>query len=209
MIKRFLHNLVNLLFPRLCASCSTKIQKGYLCPNCYSSIEFIKTYTTQNLISICRYKEPIKTLIYQFKYGNRDYLTEVFSELIKKHLNRIRPNLSSYDYVIPVPLHKYKLKERGYNQAELLAKILANYFQIPLRNDIIFQTKYIPSQTTLDKSKRLENKKGSFIAKGSLENRRIILVDDVITTGSTINECTKALESIKAAEIIAITLAKT
>ena len=148
-------------------------------------------------------------MIYQFKYGNRDYLTEVFAELIKKHLNRIKPDLSSYDYVIPVPLHKYKLKERGYNQAELLAKILANYFQIPLRNDIIFQTKYIPSQTTLDKSKRLENKKGSFVAKGSLENKRVILVDDVITTGSTVNECAKALASINAAEIIVITLAKT
>ena len=208
MIRQFLNNLLDLLFPKLCASCSIKIQKGFLCSDCYSSIEFIKSYQ-KNLISICRYKEPIKTLIYQFKYGNRDYLADFFAELIEKHLRRIRLDLSHYDYVIPVPLHKYKLKERGYNQAGLLAKILANYFQIPFRDDIIFQTKYIPSQTTLNKDKRLENKKESFKAKGSLENKRVILVDDVITTGSTINECSKALESTKVSEITVITLAKT
>jgi ComF family protein len=149
------------------------------------------------------------SLIHYFKYKNCDYLAEFLGQLMNKQLKRIGFSASSYDFIAPVPLHKHKLKLRGYNQAELLARILSNYFKIPLRNDIIYELNAKPPQARLAQNLRQANAQGAFKSKENLNGSRIVLVDDILTTGATAGACCKTLKENGAAAITVITLSKT
>jgi len=108
-----------------------------------------------------------------------------------------------------VPIHRDKRKFRGYNQAELLAKVLSNHFKIPLRNDIIRVIRLRPSQTKLDKSERQNNVEGVFLAKDTAKDRNFLLIDDIFTSGSTLISCSRALKEKGANIITGLTLSKT
>jgi ComF family protein len=149
------------------------------------------------------------SLIHHFKYKNYDYLAGLLSSFMAEHLIKIGFEPGRYHFVAAVPLHKDKLKTRGYNQSGLLAKLLSNYFKIPFRDDIIANVNARPSQTQLPKEKRKKNVKDIFVAKETVINKRIILIDDIFTTGSTAKACSKALKERGAQYITVITLAKT
>ena len=204
----------------ICQSCREKISflSGNLCCYCAKPLDTTasickqcqnKVYPYSRLISATAYKEPMVSLIHLFKYRNCDYLDEFFSTLIIKHLKNINFRPFGYDFIIPVPMHKHKLKIRGYNQARLLAKLLSNSFKIPLRDDIINTVNFRPSQAKLRKQKRQENVEGAFAARKNLKNKKIILVDDIFTTGATVMSCCQALLERQAAKVLVITLAKT
>jgi len=234
MFSSYLSVIKDLLFPCLCLCCEKKISQGYLCEECEGKIVFLsssrcryclrllsinssifcqecskKVYPYQRLISTTAYKEPMMSLIHLFKYKNCDYLADFLSSLIVKHLGRIGFNPNRYQLITPVPLHKDKLKIRGYNQAGLLAKLLSNHFKIPFRDDIIGNTNIRPSQTKLPKQKREKNVEGVFMVKENLSVKNIILVDDIFTTGSTASACSKALKEKGAGNITIVTLSKT
>jgi len=234
MLSSYLKAIKNILFPCLCLCCEKKISQGYLCGECEEEIVFLtparcryclkplsinpsglcrecsrKIYSYQRLISATAYKEPMASLIHLFKYKNCDYLAGFLSSLIVKHLRKIGFNPNRYQLITPVPLHKDKLKIRGYNQAGLLSKLLSNYFKIPFRDDIIGNTNIRPSQTKLPKEKREKNVEGVFMVREDLENKNIILVDDIFTTGSTAGACSRALKEKGAGNITVITLSKT
>jgi ComF family protein len=166
-------------------------------------------YPYDRVISITAYKGSMAELIQLFKYNNYDYLIELFSALMIKHLLRIGFNLSSYDIITSVPLHISKLKDRGYNQSSILAKSLANYFKIPFRDDIIYEKNQRISQTKLEKKEREENVRGAFLVKDAVIDKKIIIVDDIFTTGSTLKECSISFKEKGAKNITAITLSKT
>jgi ComF family protein len=226
--------LKNLFFPVLCFCCETKIDSGYLCQPCLKKIEFLHPplcrYCSQpitiNSTGLCKkclflnppytqiisalvYQEPLAQLIHLFKYKNIDYLSELFSALMLEHLQRIGFTGQGYDFISYVPLHSLRQKERGYNQSRLLAKSLVNYFKTPLKDDIIYQNRYTPSQTKLEKLRRRENIKNSFITDYDLFGKKIILVDDIFTTGATITAAARTLKEKKAETITVLTLAKT
>jgi len=233
MLNTYIKTIKNIIFPHLCLCCEEKISDGPICPSCREKITFLyanvcrycarpldtvtsvcnqcrnKIYPYNRLISATAYQEPMISLIHLFKYRNYDYLDEFFSSLIIKHLNSIGFRPFGYDFIIPVPMHKHKLKSRGYNQAWLLAKLLSNNFKIPLRDDIINTVNIRPSQATLQKQKRQTNVKGVFAARKNLKNKKIILVDDIFTTGATAMSCCQALLEKQTAEITIITLSKT
>lgn len=234
MFNDYLRAVKDIFFPCLCLCCGKKISKRYLCGECQEKIVFLhpprcryctkplapnssgickecssKIYPYQKIISTTVYREPIPGLIHLFKYKNCDYLAGFLSSLMIKYLSKIGFNPSRYHLITPVPLHKDKLKIRGYNQAGLLAKLLSNYFKIPFRDDIIGNTNIRPSQTKLQKEKREKNVEGVFVVEENLRNKRIILVDDIFTTGSTVNACSKALGERGAENITVITLSKT
>ena len=234
MFINYLKAIKNLLFPCLCLCCERKISQGYLCGKCEEKIIFFssprcryclrpldvsssglcqecskKIYPYQRLISATVYTGPMTSLIHLFKYKNCDYLAGFLSSLIVKHLEEIGFNTNRYQLIIPVPLHKDKLKIRGYNQAGLLSKLLSNHFKIPFKDDIIENTNIRPSQTKLPKEKREKNAEGIFVVKENLKNKNIILVDDIFTTGSTVSACSKALGEKGAKNITVITLSKT
>ena len=212
MLRNYLKALQDILVPRLCFYCTKKIPQGVICRECLSLIEPAKQAAQlpagaryNRLICAVEYKEPVITLIHRFKYSHCDYLAECLAEFMAKSLTRFPMNA---DLITCVPTHPKKLKTRGYNPPELLARRLANYFKIPFADDIIYEYAYRPSQTALTKEKRSHNPEDAFGAKTACRDKKIALVDDVFTTGSTINGCCRALREQGAETITAITLAK-
>ncbi|MCM8831172.1 MAG: double zinc ribbon domain-containing protein, partial [Candidatus Omnitrophica bacterium] len=178
MIKNYISSLMDIFFPKLCFYCQLQTT-DYLCKNCYEKIEFLypplchfcslplddnksglckncigKDRSYNRVISIAFYKEPLKELIYLFKYKYYEYLGEFLSYIMINHLVKIGIDFKMYDFITAVPIHRIKLKEREYNQTEVLAKFLSNYFKIPFKNDIIYEIKNKLSQTTLDFKER-------------------------------------------------------
>jgi len=161
-----------------------------------------------SLVSCVAYKEPIKTLIHLVKYRHHDYIIDFLSSLMTQYISKINIPLRNYDFMVNVPSHPLRLREREYNQSELLAGNLSNSLGIPLKSDIIFCKKNRPSQTAVNKKMRAKNVKNNFFVKEKLDNTNIIIVDDVITTGATISECAKALKEKGAGSVLALTLAR-
>ncbi len=234
MFSTYLKAVRDIFFPCLCLYCGKKINQGYLCGQCLGKIVFLapprcrycarvvetetggtcnrcwqKVYPYHRLISATTYQEPMRSLIHLFKYKNYDYLAGFLASLIKKYLFKIGFNPNNYHLIIPVPLHRNKLKIRGYNQAGLLAKLLSKYFKIPFRDDIINNANIRPSQVKLPQQRRKTNVQGIFAVSEGLKYRRIILVDDIFTTGATVSACSKALGEKGAERITVITLSKT
>jgi len=113
------------------------------------------------------------------------------------------------DLIIPIPLHRLRKIDRGYNQSYYIAKGLSKYFNIPLSGKILFRSKFTKSQTTLNLKEREENISGAFNLKKhkTVSGKNILLVDDVITTGATTNECAKVLLEAGANNVYAISAA--
>lgn len=219
MLKKWLTTTMNLFFPSFCLHCKVKIAANHLCPNCRNKIKILipphcysqlkdKKNNTLKINSSSSYQGPVKDLIHFFKYHNYTHLSSTLAKLMIKQLNIIKFNPQKYDFITFIPLSPYKKKLRGYNQARLLAICIAKYFQLPLKDDIII-SKYIKnSQTKLSSRKRKENVQGKFIVRKNLKNKNILLIDDVLTTGSTISACWQALSEKGASKIYSITLAK-
>jgi competence protein ComFC len=145
------------------------------------------------------------TLIHKFKYHHYDHLAVTLAEFLYDKFNRF--DLKA-DLISCVPSHPAKVKERGYNPAKLLAKNLANHFNIIFIDDIIYENDYRLSQTSINRNKRSQNTDNAFTAIGDHEGKTVILVDDVFTTGATMNNCAKALKDKGIKNIIAITVAR-
>ncbi len=218
MLKNSLKTIRDLFFPLLCIKCGRKIKKDYLCLACQNQIEFLLkpacytqipfNQTRIKALSICSYHGPIQDLVYQLKYNRCDYLAEYLGKLMIKRLNKLKFSFLNYDFIVPVPMHPYKIKSRGYNQAKLLANQLANYFKLPLKNDIISSDYIQKSQTKLSPEERRKNVEDKFRVAESLKNKNIILFDDILTTGATTSACWKALKEKEANSVYIITLAK-
>jgi len=118
---------------------------------------------------------------------------------------------SKFDLVVPIPLHRKKLAERGFNQSLILAREIAGRFSIPLDFTTLKRNVYTKSQTTLTRNERKSNVKGAFEVKkpGEIKGKKILLIDDVFTTGSTARECSRMLIKHKADEVAVLTLART
>lgn len=154
----------------------------------------------------------LQNLIKKFKYEPFvKELAKTLSDLIIEHFQLLdqQPNFNDF-ILIPAPLAKKRLKWRGYNQSEEIGKHLAEFFKIPLISDVLLKTKTTSPQIDLAKEKREENIKGAFLVNPStrLRARKILLVDDVYTTGATMEECARILQEAGAKEIIGIVVAR-
>jgi ComF family protein len=142
-----------------------------------------------------KYTTPYIGLVHNFKYQNKKKIARVLG-LALSHLITSDPILSRADYIIPIPLHPARLRERGFNQSLLLAQEAAFGSGITLK-DCLIRTKNTPSQTQLDYDSRAKNIRGAYQLKTrldfSLKDKRVVLVDDVITTGATLTEAAKTL----------------
>ncbi len=118
------------------------------------------------------------------------------------------PALADVDAIVPVPLYPRRQRARGYNQAELLARELGRWTKRPVQPRALLRIKDTPSQTGLTPAQRIENVRGAFAARSKLDLGRILLVDDVCTTGATLNACARVLKRAGAQEIKAVTVAR-
>lgn len=184
-------NIRDLIFSSRCSLCGGRHcdKEPYLCYNCYKKIsEKIKVCKVENLYYTTYYDRDIKRLVTSFKLKNRRYLGEVIGRLIEEKIKKI-VLAEDVDLIIPVPISKKRKRSRGYNQVEDILKHVGIGYSTLKR---VKNT--LPMHSLLDKKLRKENVSGSFESELAVEGRNILIVDDIVTTGSTIREVIKTLE---------------
>lgn len=227
--------ILDLIYPRYCEGCSRRMDHalaGYICADCYHCIHFLvpdrqcqrcaKPLQGQpmSICSICReqkwytdrcfalasYEGVLKTCIVKLKYHQALHLSATLAVIFR---NRARQclDLNQYDLLVPVPLHSRKYRERGFNQAFLLSNTLR-----PLRPNrrILKRVLYSEGQTLKTRLLRVQSVKHSFqvFKNRNLEGKRVLLVDDVLTTGATSNACARVLKEQGARSVDVLVLAK-
>jgi ComF family protein len=226
--------LLDLFFPKFCFGC--KKEGGYLCEDCLATIGVLesqfcpgcqkrlldgrvcpackKFIKLNGLYFAAPYKNNlIKKLITQFKYEPFvKELRETLAHLIITYLELCDKKESDFSefYLIPVPLEIKRLKWRGFNQSEEIGKELIKFLKIPLVSDVLYKIKETPPQMKLSAEARIENIKGAFLVKNreKIIGRKILLIDDVYTTGSTMQECARVLKESGAKEIWGVAVAR-
>lgn len=157
--------------------------------------------------------DEFSKIIYQLKYGGMKKLGICLGELIGHELQIIiqTNNIKEFDFILPVPLYKTKLRERGYNQSEYICKGIVKYLNSELIPDPVQRVRHTSTQTKLNREERISNMKDAFMIneryKEIIFGKRIIVVDDVVTTGSTLNEVIKVLKDNNCGVVMACTLA--
>ena len=212
----FINSALDYFFPPICGMCG-EINENYICNNCYENIKKIKKcvineYNNRNFskhLYIFRYEGIIRNKIIEYKYEDKGYLYKMFAKIIlsdKKTCNFIK----KYDVIIPVPISKKRKKKRGYNQSELVANELAQKLNQDIWTDIIIKKKDNKPQSELNKLERIKNVEDIYEINKPIEvkNKKVLLLDDIYTTGSTVNEIARKLKQNQTQEIGVITLAK-
>lgn len=215
-IKNICEHILDFIYPPVCGICG-KIDQNYLCKKCQkilesqAKFEIIKDYNQKfnNHLYIFKYEGIIRKTILNYKFNEKSYLYLTFVNFLLKN-EKFFEILKSYDTIIPVPISKERKKERGYNQSELLAKELAEKLSIECIKNCLIKNKNIIEQSKLTRIERKKNIQGVYILKNKekLINKKILLIDDIYTTGSTINECCKNLEPANPKKIDVLTIAK-
>lgn len=155
-------------------------------------------------------ENPLREVLQRFKYGRKVSLGKPLGWLMAKGgLEFFRG--STFDTIIPVPLHPKRLRWRGFNQAVLLAREVGRSWQVPVDPFILFRSRETPPQTQLDEGERRKNVRGAFALNPnkSVQGRVLLLVDDVYTSGATVNECSRTLMGGGAKEVHVLTFART
>jgi len=207
----------------VCINCLDKIEKNLppFCATCgrHLDIEAINKNTCKGCkntkfyfdraFSPCVYTGIMKNLIHKFKYSGSDYLGEYFGSIMSTFIQDYSLPIQYLDYIIPVPLHKSRLREREFNQAQILSQQVAKKFDKKLLTDVLIRNKPTKTQTELTLKERGQNVKDSFlVAKPELiKDANLLLIDDVLTTAATSNEAAKCLKSAGAKAVILLTLA--
>ena len=224
----FIEKALEYIFLPSCGICG-KLGEGYLCKKCGKDLEkylinakekvlidlmendFNKdiNYDIINKFHIFRYEDVIRKLIIQYKFNDKSYLYKMFCEFILKD-KKAFDFIKSYDIIIPVPIHKKRMKKRGYNQSELIVKELAKRVKIESGIKVLVKTINNKPQSTLSGKLRKENTKNVYklIDQEKINNKKILLFDDIYTTGATANECILELKKAEPKKIGIITLAK-
>ena len=213
---------------QLCENChsSIKLNSAFFCPICRARLAENKKichFDSQYLLAAAgNYDDPIlQNLIHCFKYRKMDFLAPILGELLIKYLNSLNPKfrilnsclptgMAKFLIAVPVPLYFFREKSRGFNQAELLAKVVARHFNLPLIDALKKTKNNEPQAKCKDAEKRAANVADCFKIKNpeNIKGKNIILIDDVFTSGATMTEAVKILKQNGAKKIIALVLAK-
>ena len=213
-MNNLINNILELIYPPTCGICGN-ICKDYICKKC--SIK-IKQYEINNnctsiyfdeIYSIFKYEGIIRDTLIKYKFQNKSYIYKTFSKIILNN-EKICGFLKKYDIIIPVPIHKKRKLIRGYNQTELIAREIANNTNLQLENKVLFKQKNIISQSELSKIRRKENIKNAFMIQNieKIKNKKVLIFDDIYTTGSTAKECARILKKAQVKMVGVLTIAK-
>jgi len=229
-------SLLDILFPPRCLGCAS-LGKEIFCANCLAGINYIDLCCQKcgrpfagsfrnSLCSDCRSQTPpfdiarsaaiyegaLKEAIHKFKFGGKMSLSGPLSKLFADrlsagHFDRV---LEGIDMVTMVPLYNKRQKERGFNQAEVLAQAAANYLKLDPAEHVLLRTRNTRPQFDLKREERFANVEGAFeVGRGTLvRGKSILLIDDIFTTGATVCECSKALKDAGAKRVAVLTLAR-
>lgn len=223
--------LLDLLLPPRCLNCQTN--QSWLCQNCLRQIAFITTAVCQRCGAPVKFKNvsgceqcqnnpfhyldglraaayfennPMRSAIHFLKYRNHQAVVSILGQIL---VDTYRRHRLLAEVVAPVPLHPTRLQERGYNQSELLAREVAQLLDLSINTHTLYRNRQTESQVKLSAGERYQNVAGAFSCRNQeLAGRKILLIDDVSTTGSTLEACAAALKASGVAAVWGLTLAR-
>ena len=210
-----------MIYPQVCSICG-KLNTKSLCNKCKIKLEKEFHFQTDDYSQdleknfkehhyFFRYENLIRNQILSLKFHEKPYIYKTIAYFLENKRKNFE-NLKKYDIIIVVPVSKKRQKERGYNQSELIAKEISKMLSIKIEKNIIKKLKNTPPQSSLNKEQRQENIRGVYRAFNieKIENKNILIIDDIYTTGNTVNECAKVLveKGINKQSIGVLTIAK-
>lgn len=208
-----LNKALEYIFLPCCGVCN-KLGEGYLCRRCEKELEkyivnLKHILENAEAFHVFKYEKLIRKMIIGYKFNDKSYLYKTFCEIIVKNKKTLE-FIKSYDIIIPVPIHKKRKKERGYNQSELIVQELSRRIGIKYYKNILVKTINNKPQSTLSKEMRKENTENVYklAEKEKINNKKVLLFDDIYTTGATANSCIQELKKAKTKKIGLLTLAK-
>ncbi len=221
-MKKLLDKVINIIYPPKCIFCQQLLGHdvgAHICDLCYSKLPFMKMEVMpafpqaednycNGVVSVFEYAGLVKESLIRFKFYNEPGYYKTYGGLIADKLDKLS-NINDYQLVMSVPLHKQREYSRGYNQAYLISRELSRKIKLRESSGIFKRTRYTESQSLLDRHKRAQNVKGAFTVTkpGKIKGKTILLVDDILTTGSTIEECSRVLKEAGATRVIAVVVA--
>ncbi len=193
--------------PPFCRICGTPFEQGELsrvCKDCFESPPEFDMLRTPYA-----YLGSLRQAVIQFKFHRITRYAKPLGSLLAASAG-LGVNWRDYDMAMPVPLHPERIRERGFNQSVILARIILQGSGVPIKFDVLHRVKSTIPQTGLTGTKRRENVRGAFgvSERALVAGRSILLVDDIVTTGSTINACAKALKKAGAKRVDAVAVAR-
>ena len=221
----FLSSLLNLVFPKLCVCCGGSLMEGEenFCLTClYSLPRLAKQDYTDNRImdlflgrvklekafSWCMFEKQtsVQNILHHIKYKDKDYLARQMGEIMAREMPDF---FADIDAIVPVPLHKKKQKIRGYNQSQEIAKGVQSVVGLPIFSELLTRTRFSETQTHKNKDQRWQNVQGLFTLEPNegFEGKHLLLIDDVLTTGSTAIACLEELQKIPNVKLSFLSLA--
>lgn len=227
LAKTYFSDIYELFYPKICGACNGMLLKGeqHLCFICLNNLPFtkfenIKENPAQKIFEgripiefatsylYFSKSELTQNILHNIKYGHRKQLATYVGKQLGESIAQIH-EAHQFDIVIPVPLHPKKTNLRGYNQSELIAEGIANVLNVPINTKIIRRIHNTSTQTQKSKSERWENIKDAFelIDEKAIYNKHILLVDDVLTSGATLEACATSLKINENIKISIATLA--
>jgi ComF family protein len=206
--------LLDLLYPPRCGGCN-EAGAGWWCPACaakthpFDAAQGLRQIDlpgggTLAVVSAALFAAPLREGIHRFKYESQPQLAEAFGRMMSEAWLAAGAQADAW---VPVPLHASRRRERGYNQSELLARVMSRHTQVPMRN-WLKRIRRTEQQAHLGAQARVANVKDAFVADAGVNEKQIALVDDVLTTGATLAECALVLKAAGAAHVCAVTLAR-
>ncbi|AEV70538.1 ComF family protein [Acetivibrio clariflavus] len=215
-----LERILDLVFPPKCIFCNKILNYGTgicICESCSLNIPYFSEKNLNliksnsyfdDIICVCEYSGIIKEALIKYKFFNKPSFGRTFARLIYNRIKEM-PDWEEIDLIISVPLHRKKEQIRGYNQSYLIAKQLGKLLGIEVSKNILIRTKNTDSQSLLNRVERLRNVKDAFLVTdvNAIKGKSILVVDDIFTTGSTLNECCRVLKDAGARRITATVIA--
>lgn len=201
--------VLDVIYPRRCVFCGQVLyfmQEGDICDECGADIRRIN-YEEDGCMALYEYGGKIREALFRLKYDNVKSLGGVFGGLMYEYFKE-KGKALDFDCITAVPISPERLKTRGYNQTELMARELSRLSGIPY-NDGIVRIKETAPQNSLTIEERMNNIKGAFSANSDFKGMRVLILDDINTTGSTLRECRKVLYEAGAVEVKGLCVAKT
>jgi competence protein ComFC len=229
--------ILSVLYPERCVSCNS-LKCGYLCTDCFSRVTFHVSYKCPvclkpsidgrthsrcqhrydivGLVSAVDYGSVVRKLVLRFKY--KPYLSDLKTIIGKLFIEGLEQNelffyiLKQEPLFLPIPLSKRRMNMRGYNQSQLLASYVAQYFEQKMNDKVLLRVKETRPQYKLDRSSRFANIKNAFLVNPKfsslIKNKSIVLIDDVATTCSTLREAARTLKRAGSGDVYGVTFAQ-